>query len=93
MPALPYRPYKCPFDILNGFAIELDDIVTAPNLESDLELSIETIQNSLCRAPRKLKIIYRVPLHLQPLEQLPNYQIVDRMVCERRSVLFITVGE
>ena len=93
MSALPCCPDEHLFDILNGLAIEVDDIVTAPNLESDLELSIETIQNPLRRAPRKLKIIYRVPLHLQPLAQLPNYQIVDRMVCERRSVLFITVGE
>ena len=81
------------FDIFNGLDMEVDEIVTAPNLESDLELSIETIKNPLRRAPRKLKIIYRVPLHLQPLLLLPNYQIVDRMICERRSMLFTTVSE
>ena len=70
------------FDILNGLSIERDNIVTTPNLVSDLELSIETTQNSLRRLLRKLKIIYRVPLHLQPLEQLPNYQIVARFVLE-----------
>ena len=93
MSALPRRPDEHLFDILNGLAIERDDIVTTSNLVSDLELSIETIQNSLRRSPRKLKIIYRVPLHLQPLKLLPNYQIVDRMICERRSMLFITVSE
>ena len=93
MSALPRCPDEHLFDILNGLAIERDDIVTTSNLVSDLELSIETIQNSLRRSPRKLKIIYRVPLHLQPLELLPNYQIVDRMICERRSMLFITVSE
>ena len=67
MSALPCCLDNHLFDILNGLAMELDDIVTASNLESDLELSIETIKNSLRRAPRKLKILYRVPLHLQPL--------------------------
>ena len=54
--------------------MELDDIVTASNLESDLELSIETIKNSLRRAPRKLKILYRVPLHLSHFSscRIPN---------------------
>jgi len=93
MSALPRRPDEHLFDILNGLAIERDDIVTTSNLVSDLELSIETIQNSLRRSPCKLKIIYRVPLQLQPLELLPNNQIVDRMICERRSMLFITVSE
>ena len=93
MSALPRRPDEHLFDILNGLAIERDDIVTTSNLVSDLELSIETIQNSLCRSPRKLKIIYRVPLQIQPLELLPNNQIVDRMICERRSMLFITISE
>ena len=93
MSALPRRPDEHLFDILNGLAIERDDIVTTSNLVSDLELSIETIQNSLRRSPRKLKIIYRVPLQLQSLELLPNNQIVDRMICERRSMLFITVSE
>ena len=63
------------FDILNGLDMEVDEIVTAPNLESDLELSIETIKNPLRRAPRKLKIIYRLPLHRQPLKQLPNTKL------------------
>ena len=41
MSALPCRSNLCLFDILNGLAIEFDDVVTAPNLESDLELSIK----------------------------------------------------
>ncbi len=41
MPALTCRPNECLFDILNGFVIELDDAVTAPNLEGDLDLPIE----------------------------------------------------
>ena len=93
MSALPRCPDEHVFDILNGLAIERDDIVTTLNLVSDLELSIETIQNSRRRSPCKIRFIYGVPLHLQPLELLPNYQIVDRMICERRSMLFITVGE
>ena len=93
MSALPRRPDEHLFDILNGLAIERDDIVTTSNLVSDLELSMETIQNSLRRSPRKLKIIYRVPLQLQLLKLLPNNQIVDRMICERRSMLFITISE
>ena len=93
MSALPRCPDEHLFDILNGLSIERDNIVTMPNLVSDLELSIETTQNSLRRLLRKLKITYRVPLHLQSLELLLNYQIVDRMIWKRRSMLFITTGE
>ena len=56
MSALPRCPNEHLFDILKGLAIERDDIITTPNPVSDLELSIETIQNSLRRSPRKLKI-------------------------------------
>ena len=35
MSALPCRPNKCLFDILNELAIKLDDVVTTPNLEGD----------------------------------------------------------
>ena len=41
MSALPRRPDEHLFDILNGLSIERDNIVTMPNLVSDLELSID----------------------------------------------------
>ena len=50
MSALPCRPDKCLFDILNGLAIKLDDVVTTPNLEGDLELSIELFVHRHFRA-------------------------------------------
>ena len=50
MPALLCRPNECLFDVLNGSAIELDDAVTAPNLEGDLELSIKLFVHRHFRA-------------------------------------------
>ena len=50
MPAILCRPNECLFDVLNGSAIELDDAVTAPNLEGDLELSIKLFVHRHFRA-------------------------------------------
>ena len=50
MPALLCRPNECLFDVLNGSAIELDDAVTAPDLEGDLELSIKLFVHRHFRA-------------------------------------------
>ena len=50
MSALPCRSNLCLFDILNGLAIKLDDVVTTPNLEGDLELSIELFVHRHFRA-------------------------------------------
>ena len=56
MSALPCRPNKCLFDILNELAIKLDDVVTTPNLE----VGLEPLMRLLAHWPFRAMLLYYI---------------------------------